>query len=281
MERIVVGVDGSRYSDGVLTWSARLAERLGAELVVAHAVVSPWSEMRPQDWDELMEARRHSLAEEWTRPAIDAGARVRPVVRAGDPRSVLPEIAREEHAGLVALGRVGKAGGPGLLHVGSLVEHAVHNWPATPLAVVPGDVLDPPSRVVIGVDGSKGSSAAVAWCADVLPRLDADVVAVHVEEPLVEWTPGSSPDNWRRDVERRIAAWTEPLGEAGLEVHARAQRDFRPADALVGIAGATGADLLVTGMRGIGGFRGMRIGGVALKVLHRSSVPLVLVPEER
>jgi nucleotide-binding universal stress UspA family protein len=38
------------------------------------------------------------------------------------------------------------------------------------------------------------------------------------------------------------------------------------------------ADLLVIGTRGAGRFSGVRIGGVAMKVLHQASLPVVLVP---
>ena len=118
----------------------------------------------------------------------------------------------------------------------------------------------------------------MAWVAEVAPALKASVVAVQVEEPYFEWTPVSSPDNWRRDVERNIKDWTSQLAESGVSVLALAQRDLHPADGLIGVATARHADLLVIGTRGVGGFTGLRAGGVALKVLHRASLPLVLVP---
>ena len=49
-------------------------------------------------------------------------------------------------------------------------------------------------RIVVGVDGSIGAAAAVAWCAAMAPLLDADVVAVHaIETHDYAAPPSSSP----------------------------------------------------------------------------------------
>ncbi len=55
----------------------------------------------------------------------------------------------------------------------------------------------PVKRLVVGVDGSAGSAAAVAFCATLAPLLTATVVAVYADEPLVEWVSGSSARSWR------------------------------------------------------------------------------------
>jgi nucleotide-binding universal stress UspA family protein len=277
METIVVGFDRSHSSPSVARWAGDAAARVGAELVVVHALADLQAETSPEDLEHLVSQRVEAVEQAWPDAASAGGARTRILVRPGDPREILGQVADEEDADLVVLGRSGQGGGPGLLHLGSVVEYAAHHWPR-PLAVIPshpGTV----ERIALGVDGSPDSLAAVRWCAAVAPAFGAEVVAINVEEPVAEWTPASSPENWRRGAEHRIEEWTAPLSAVGVKVQAVVQRDLRPADALLGVTSAVGSDLLVVGMRGVGGFTGLRVGGVALKVLHRASLPLVLVPQ--
>lgn len=279
IERIAVGTDGSAMAGAALRWAAQLAKPSGAEVIAINAFANPYSEVRPETHDRLLAERRDLMAGPWIAPAVTAGASVRSVVRTGDPRDVVLRVAEEEAADLVVLGRTGAGGGPGFLHLGSVVEHTAHHT-ATPLAVIPASDTHEIGRIVIGVDGSEESRRAIDWVGEVAPMVAAEVVAVEVEEPILEWTPSTSPENWRRDAERRIEERTAPLTEAGLTVAAVAQRDLHPADGLLGVAGARHGDLLVVGTRGLGGFSGLRAGGVALKVLHRANLPVVLVPAE-
>ena len=105
------------------------------------------------------------------------------------------------------------------------------------------------------------------------------VVAASVEEPLVEWTPEDHPDNWRRDLERRIQDdYAAALAVADVEFDVVALRGANAADALLQAAREQQSDLVVVGARGLGGFTGLRIGGVALRTLHLADRPIVLVP---
>jgi nucleotide-binding universal stress UspA family protein len=254
-----------------------VAKATGAELVAISAVGGQMSEASSADQDHLVTDREDQLEGGWLAEAgLDRGS-VTTVVRAGDPRQVLLEVAVEQEADLLVLGRSGSGGPPGFLHLGSAVEHIAHHA-TMPLAIIPGDRGGPTERIVLGVDGSEAAAAAAAWLATVAPALGASVLAVQVAEPFLEWTPATSPDNWRRGVEQDIERQTAGLTAAGVEVTPIATRDFYPADGLVGVASARHVDLLVLGTRGVGGFTGLRIGGVAMKVLHRTAIPLVLIP---
>ncbi|MGB5759886.1 MAG: universal stress protein [Acidimicrobiales bacterium] len=277
MQRFVVGVDESAAAAAALRWAGGLAATAGAEIVAVNAFPNPWAEMRPEDQERLIDDRQQLLAGEWTRPATDAAASVRTTLRQGDPRDVLLTVAEAEEADLVVLGRTGGGGGPGFLHLGSVVEHAAHHL-GRPLAVIPSTASGPIERIILGVDGSADSLVAVNWCAELARVTEATVVAVSVWEPYIEWTPSSSAANWRRDLELRIAEWVTPISEAGVTVEYVAQRDLHPCDGLLGVASARAGDVLVLGARGAGGFLGLRVGGVAMKVLHRASMPVVLVP---
>lgn len=276
MKRIMVGVDGSSAGSAALRWGGALARAAGTELTAVHAYRRPYAEIPSSEHARMLEERREIVGR-WLQPVVEAGTRARFDVIEGDPRLVLTHAADRDESELLVLGRTGRSGGPGFLHLGSVVEHVAHDT-QRPLAVIPSDAPGAITRVVLGVDGSPASAAAVEWCAEVAGAVAAEVVAVTVEEPIAEWTPNWDERNWRRDAERSLHAWATPLAEAHVAVETIPAEHLYPADGLLGVAAARGADLLVIGTRGAGGFLGLRFGGLAMKVLHRASLPLVLVP---
>lgn len=277
MKKIAVGLDGSAAADSALRWAIGLATRSEARILGINALHVAWSGVGPEERQKRLTEQRERLEQDWLGPATGAGLTTDAVVDDGDPRDIILDAAVSAGAELLVLGRTGSGGGPGFLHLGSVVEHAAHHA-RLPLAVIPVGAPTVMRRIVVGVDGSAESRLALEWAGGVAKTMDAEVVAVQVMEPFLEWTPSSSPDNWRRDVERDLAKWAKPLTDAGLSVTSVAQRDLHPADGLIGVAAARQADLLVVGLRGLGGFTSLRAGGVALKVLHRVGLPLVLMP---
>lgn len=277
MDRLAVGVDGSTASRAALRWAAALAAGVGSEVVAVNAWSPDAGDAEHPPFDRPLDERRSAIEQGWGSPASELGVELRGIVGAGDPRQVVLPLAEADGAELLVLGRTGSSGGPGFLHLGSLVEYVAHHT-SLPLAAIPAGSSERFDRIAVGVDGSSESLHALAWVADIAPKLGSTVVAVQVEEPFLEWTPVSSPDNWRRGVERQLEEWTEPLRSDGVPVEVVAKRDLRPVDGLLGAATGRHADLLVVGTRGRGGFTGLRAGGVALQVLHRADLPVVLVP---
>jgi nucleotide-binding universal stress UspA family protein len=277
MNQIIVGVDGSAGTEPALVWAGHVASALRCEVTAVNAFVRPWAQSNPEDHDRLLAERRNTMRGEWIGVAVEQGANVRTMVREGDPRDVLATASKG--ADLVVLGRRGSGSGPGFLHLGSVVEHAAHHSEA-PLAVIPGESGPTTKSIVIGVDGSPGSASAVRWCVEVAPALGASVLAVGVDDPVVEWTTSQDPKNWRQDLERRIEEWTAPLRAAGVPVESVVAQNERPADALLGEASDRHADLVVIGTRGTGGFSGLRMGGITMKVLHQATLPIVMVPPD-
>ena len=274
---VVVGIDRSKASEQAMEWAARLATATGDQLVAVHAQRRPYAEIAPAEAERMLVERREIIEREWLRPATELGLEPRTVVAEGDPRALLLGTADERDADLVVLGRSGAGGDPGFLHLGSVVEHAAHHV-TRPLAIVPADVDRPVRRILLGVDGSPESAAAIEWCAGVAGPLGATVEAVTVEEPPAEWTPAWSDENWRRGAERDIQEWVAPLTDAGVPVECVVVEELFPVDGLLHTAERDDVDLVVIGTRGAGGFTGLRFGGVAMRALHRAERPLVLVP---
>ena len=75
-------------------------------------------------------------------------------------------------------------------------------------------------------------------------------------------------------------SWTAPLHEAGVPVREELVSEPHVADALLTAAEATDADVIVVGTHGLAPLIRMRMGGVAMSLLHATTLPLILVPPQ-
>lgn len=135
-------------------------------------------------------------------------------------------------------------------------------------------------RILVGVDGSPGSDAALEWAVEEAFRCSAELVLVHGwTYPYVGLRTGiSEPRNeMRLDAMRTLEAstkWAKELAPP-LRVHPLVCEQG-PAEAI--IEAAKDADLVVVGTRGHGGFASLVMGSVSRTVLQHSPVPVVVVP---
>ncbi|MFJ7907168.1 universal stress protein [Kitasatospora sp. NPDC096204] len=141
-------------------------------------------------------------------------------------------------------------------------------------------------RIVVGVDGSESSERALRWAVRQAELTGGAVVAVIAwEYPTYHgargWFPPAATDE--RELEGRARqeadrAVRQAVGEdPPVEVRTEA-RYGSPAGSLV--EAARGADLLVVGSRGLGGFKGMLLGSVAQHCTRHATVPVVVVRDE-
>jgi nucleotide-binding universal stress UspA family protein len=276
MERILVGVDGSPAAAAGLAWAARLAGPLRAELVVVGAFEPTEAELPPER-DAALWAEAGARLRSWVATVVGVPAGARLEADQGHPASVLLRWTEAVDADLVVVGTRGVGGFAGL-HLGSVAHHLAHHT-TRPLAIVPAPGAELPlETVVVGVDGSAGSAAAVAWTAGIAAPLGAKVVALHATEPFAEWVPEFDRRSWRRHAEQEIATWTKPLTDTGADVRIVVDRDIHPVAALERAARNHDAGLVVVGARGLGGFRGLRLGRVPFQLVHHMGRPVVTVP---
>ncbi|MFF5223582.1 universal stress protein [Micromonospora sp. NPDC000212] len=139
-------------------------------------------------------------------------------------------------------------------------------------------------RIVVGVDGSTGSRAALRWALSHGQLTGAAVEAVSVWQgpPVYGFAYGWSPSVFE-DVD--LAAITgKMLAEAvGDEAAGRPPAEIltrvvhgHPSQALLDVA--HGAQLLVVGSRGHGAFAGMLLGSVSQHCVQHAPCPVVVVP---
>jgi nucleotide-binding universal stress UspA family protein len=137
--------------------------------------------------------------------------------------------------------------------------------------------------VVVGVDSSEGSLAALRWAARYGAATGTPVRAVlvwHYPTTASAPPPGHAPAEVQQEVEGEEAdTLREAIAKAApdatdAQIHG-VVRYGHPAEAL--IDESSRADLLVVGRRGHGGFLGMHIGSVSQHCVNGAHCPVVVV----
>ncbi len=283
---VVVGVDGSECALTAVRWAAAEAmrRRLPLRLVAAHTWpvgglvgdpglgVDPRAVLRDAVLDRLGAAATAAAA-------VAPGLAMERVELEGDPAAVL--VAESATAALVVLGDRGLGGFTGLL-LGA-VAVALSARAACPVVVVRGSATDPavprPEPVVVGVDGSPGSTAAVAFAVEAAVLRGVPLVAVHAwRDVLVDPAVAPLVDRDAVESDEREVLAEQLAGirtqHPDLVLRTLVIRD-RPARALVDES--RNAQLVVVGSRGRGGVQGLLLGSVSQQLLHHAHCPVAVV----
>ena len=139
-------------------------------------------------------------------------------------------------------------------------------------------------RIVVGVDGSAQSAAALRYAVDMAKRMGSQITAVyavnlsiyHASEFGVLFEP--DPD-WRVPMRMEFEnKWCKPLTASGLR-YRTVMEDGRPASVIAAVAERENADLVVVGRRGRGGVAELLLGSVSHELVLNSKRPVLLVSQ--
>jgi len=285
---VVVGVDGSTCARNAALWAADVAARgrYPLRLLFAsddYAFGFAGGSAPPQSYfDQMRSAGEQVLAVAETEirrhhPDLEIAVDLQ---TAGPVQAL---IEQTEDARMLVLGSRGTGGFRGLLAGSTAVALVAHGH--CPVAVVRGTGPDglPPADgpVVVGVDGSPTSEAAVAVAFDEASWRGAELVAVHSWLDYVadadlprrddaEWAPVAQ--NAEEVLAERLAGWQEKYPDVVVR---RLLVRGRPVERL--LAHAVDAQLIVVGSRGHGGFSGMLVGSTSQALIHHATCPLLVV----
>jgi nucleotide-binding universal stress UspA family protein len=277
MTTITVGISGSDSTHTALDWAVDRALAVGAELELVHVVDVSWGAAPPEFLDtavQAAEAQLHAL-EQLTRQA-NPELRVRTALQLGAPVAELAAAAE----------------GCDLLVVGSHFAHRGAEHAATRRAariaaaascsvvVVPVDDAMERRGIVVGVDGSADSDAAVAFAAREADRYGEKLTVIYSWFAPQPWSTTGLAFVWPsepRDEDRLIIA--EAIGGLSqdypdLEIAGDVVFDD-PANGL--LAASAHARLLVVGSRGRHGIAKMVLGSVSESVIWGLRSPVAVI----
>lgn len=133
-------------------------------------------------------------------------------------------------------------------------------------------------RIVVGVDGSPSSKTALRWAINQarLTGADVDAVAAWQFPPTFGPAPVINIYDYEDDARQILARAIAEMSGADGEVVVR-PRVIHGHPAQVLLDAADGADLLVVGSRGHGGFTEALLGSVGQHCVHRAPCPVVII----
>lgn len=275
---VVAGVDGSPSSLEALRWAAESAAQRGLPLAIVTATEDGWGE-EAQAQGERVSREAGRLARE-ARPGLDVDARF----TADNPAHALIEASY--NASLVVVGSRGHGGFHDMLLGSTSLHTAMHA--RSPVAVIrprsaePAPGSESAGRVIVGVDGSKRSAAAIDFAFDEAARTGRGVTAIHAwQGPITAGTLGMMPyvpgNAEQRESEvglldNTLRPWLSRYPR--IDVH-KLTPQMSPAAAMV--RQSMGAHLAVVGSRGLGGFSGLLLGSTGQALIHHAGCPVVIV----
>ena len=283
--RIVIGVDSLPQSRRALSWAVAEAELWGASLDVVHAWLFPLALQEGRGLTsldpELLERGSRAILEGAVESVGTVGIELSPRLVEGEPVPVLTRLAAG--ADLLVVGSRGHGGFTGRV-LGSVSQRCLETAPC-PVVVVPHDAKPRTRTIVVGVDGSEPSCAALQWAVAEAARRRTPLEVVNAyrdAEVVLPFGPATTSDHERREqmssslLDHMIAGAVGPARPPQIET---ISSPLAPAAALRDAA-ATAA-LLVVGSRGRGGLRGLGLGSVSLQCVHHAACPVVVVHGER
>jgi nucleotide-binding universal stress UspA family protein len=291
-QRFVVGVDGSDAGRHALRWAVAQAAPQHTLVHAVHAWTVPAAvaTMGPYtaavDPNEYEQWAKNKLEADVALISQEAGVDERMITTelvAGDAPEVL--LTRATYADLLVVGNRGRGGFKGLL-LGSVSQHCAAHSP-TPVAVIRRESpLPDRSDVVVGVDGSAASQAALEFAVRQAVARDARLVVAHawwVAHPgsPSDFLPFVSVDRGTY-VAQSHDLMREMLARARATTSLRPERvdlvpvEDAPAAGMLALAESAGS--LVVGTRGRGGLAGMLLGSVSQQCLHHARCAVIVVP---
>ena len=279
---VVVGVDGSEGSCLALAWAVEEATRRHLPLL---ALCAWHSDYAPETVAPLV-----STIEEQCRSVLEAAtADVRKLTPGIELRT--STVRAQTASALIAASRDADTVVVGSRGLGALKEALVGStsmqlaaYASCPVVVVREVAARHGAnrRVFVGVDGSDLSTEATGYAFEQASQRGLGLTVLHAWDATVYTSSvamSALAETWNDlEVEQdgitsaAIAGWTEKYPDVDVRTQVL---QGRPADILVDASG--GAELVVVGSRGRGGFRGLLLGSVSRSVLHRAHCPVAVI----
>jgi len=283
---VTVGVDGSSDSWAALWWAAREAarRRCGLRLVHGRVGIVPWAafdtllHQDEADGPATTGAALLVAAAERVTTAYP-NLTVERVYQVGAPGAVLAGQSRT--SSLVVVGGRGLGGFRGLVIGSVATDIAVHA--RCPVAVVRHDTSSPDGPVVVGLDGSAASDAALDFAFDIAAQWNRPLCAVYAWSalptrnlgPVTSWrvNPAEAAEEAARLLAEQLAGWSEKYPD--VEVRRRPTRSLGAIGTLIGESRKAG--LVVVGSRGHGTAAGVLLGSVSRGLVRHAYGPVAVV----
>lgn len=283
INRIVIPLDRSTLSESAIPFGLLLARTLGSTVDYVH-IIDKDSGSKMAD----AEAYLSRITERFPPPAEH-----RSLIRSGDPAEAILDVGGEPGT-MVVMATHGRTGLRRMI-LGSVAD-AIVRHARVPIALVRGDSKfrlpdETFHRLLVPLDGSDRSTHALPLAFAIAKPSGARLDLLHVIVPISvgEYGAGVDPgyvppevyasmmDDLEMVARDDLAAAARACIQAGIEANTYSPVGT-PADSIFHLADDAHADLIVMSTHGRGGASRVLMGSVATAIIHRSLVPVIVLP---
>ncbi len=278
---VIVPLDGSDLAEQALPYAEAIARKANAPLHLMRVV--------PPDAQASAETEARDYLRE---QAKNYGDRVQISVRMGQPADQIVDGADEMTDPVVVMTTHGRSGIGRWLY-GSVADRVVRGSGAPVLLIRSGTKdrrAETVSTVVVSLDGSVHSEAALPYGKEIAQAFDAELVLVRVaettqlygmlgSEPMAPASADTFNEIGQRLVEEAqeyLAGVAETLRKDGVKVRTETLEGFA-ADQLLALEREMSVDLIVMATHGRSGLGRLVFGSVAERILKVGTTPVMMI----
>jgi nucleotide-binding universal stress UspA family protein len=304
LSQILVPVDFSECSGLAVRLAGRIARAFRAEIDLLHVTEVPAfvpdenagnGALASRELVELAEKQGRARLEALVADCARQGLTIRrATTERGRPSDVVVDAAKRGNYDLVTIATHGRTGFSRVL-LGSVAERIVRHAPCPVLSArAPSPNAPPtPRRVLVPVDYSSFSRAALEYAGFLAKAFGADLDVVHVwdrpsyvsDEVVVQDRAGARTSlaemilaNAEREMTEFLRGGPTATGSATAELPKHRLLSGEPVSTLLLEVERGSHDLIVIGTQGRTGLKHLLLGSVAERLVRLSPVPVVTVP---
>jgi len=286
--RILVPLDGSQLAELALPYAEELAGAFDSELTLIHV-----SEPAENEYRHMHQLYIEDMA-------VTVGRRIKQVsgeatgkslILDGEPAAEIIDYAAKNDIRIIVMATHGRSGVM-LWAVGSVANKVLQRI-SMPMLLIRANVPAPrPSgkvmfgKILVPLDGSSVGEAALPYVEELTKKLESEVILLQVV-PNGHWTHTVGGLDYVRFPEHQLESLKKRAREYLEEVRTRLSgtkailssevRVGHTAEEIVKFARETDTRLVAMSTHGRSGIGEWIFGGVAHKILHTGSTPLLLV----
>lgn len=269
---ILLATDFSKPARRAVTYALKLATVLKSRLIFLHVIKAPpgfesWSPGARRSLEPLKTKALLALGRV-ARLAHENGVTAEHRLLVGIPVDSILKVAEVTRTDLIIMGTHGRTGWD-RLQLGSIAEAVLRKAPCPALTVHASAVADSPvnphrvklNRILVAMDFSASSEAALRCGAMLAERLKGEAVLVHACEPSRRSRFGQTTGGAGHRADRRIQKAVS-ASRADQIVRDRIILPGNPVEVILDQAKSVRADLIVMGTHGRRGMSRLMLGSV-------------------